>query len=177
MPFMKGIAPIRRTTKYLSNCPLVFKERVKIMTVNFNDRDDHPAHQGARDFVFWNIPQVQYKNPDVQVVTLKNMTPSPFITCFLEDNSKVYFDVDSQSNKEIVSRLTKTLGKTKETLDAEAQAAAEKNNPANFGKKLGFARHCICAEPGQLPCPSIVPLPRHWRGKWWNQGHRWEPQD
>ena len=127
MPFMKGIAPIRRTTKYLSNCGLVFKERVKIMTVNFNDQDNHPAHQGARDFVFWNIPQVQYKNPDVQIVTLKNMTPSPFITCFLEDNSKVYFDVDSQSNKEIVRRLTNTLGKTKDTLDAEAQAAAEKN--------------------------------------------------
>ena len=25
MPFMKGIAPIRRTAKYLDNCGLVFK--------------------------------------------------------------------------------------------------------------------------------------------------------
>merc|ERR1719331_557676 len=101
------------------------------MTVNFNEASEDSSqnhHSGARDFVFWNLPQVQHKNPDVQIVTLKNMTPSPFITCFLEDNSKVYFDVDTQSNKEIVSRLTKTLGKTKETLDAEAQVAAEKNN-------------------------------------------------
>ena len=156
MPFMKGVAPIRRTTKYLSGGGLVFKERVKIMTVNFNDKDS-PSHKGAQDFVFWNIPQVQYKNPDVQIVTMRNMTPTPFITCFLEDSSKVYFDVDAQSNKEIMDRLTRTLGKTKETLDAEAMAAAEKNNPANFGCRQGFARHCICQEPGQLPCPAIVP--------------------
>ena len=42
------------------------------------------------------FPQVQHKNPNVQIVTFKNLTPSPFITCFLEDSSKVYFDVDSQ---------------------------------------------------------------------------------
>ena len=77
---MKGIAPIRRTAQYLDNCGLVFKvgltqgivtgqkmktslyqNRVKIMTVNFNEasedsRQDH--HSGARDFVFWNLPQV-----------------------------------------------------------------------------------------------------------------------
>lgn len=36
----------------------------------------------CRDFVFWHLPQLQYKNPNVQVMTLTNMTPSPFITCF-----------------------------------------------------------------------------------------------
>ena len=40
------------------------KNRVKIMTVNFNevgkdDPQDH--HTGARDFVFWNLPQVSCK--------------------------------------------------------------------------------------------------------------------
>ena len=114
------------------------------MTVNFNDTETDAAHKGAQDFVFWNIPQVQFKNPDIQIVTLKNMTPSPFITCFLEDNTKVYFDVDSQTNKEILDRLIQTLGKTKETLDAEAQAAAEKNNPANFGMRQGIKVYYIC---------------------------------
>ena len=50
-------------------------------------------------------------------MTLKNITPSPFITCFLEDNSKVHFD--TQSIKEILDRLTRRLGKTKETLAEE----------------------------------------------------------
>lgn len=28
------------------------------MTVNFNDAQTEENHQGARDFVFWNLPQV-----------------------------------------------------------------------------------------------------------------------
>jgi hypothetical protein len=114
MPFMKGVAPIRRTTKYLASCPLVFKPRVKIMTINFNEEETERHHSGARDFVFWNLPQVQYRNPHLQIVTFRNLTPSPFITCFLEDSTKVYFDVDSQSNKEIMDRLVRTLGKSAE---------------------------------------------------------------
>ena len=51
---------------------------------------------------------------------------------------KVYFDVDSQSNAEIISRLTTTLGKRKETLAEEAEKEAEKNNPANFGLNFGY---------------------------------------
>lgn len=35
-----------------------------------------------RDFVFWYLPQLQYKNPNVQIVTFKNITPSPFIKCY-----------------------------------------------------------------------------------------------
>jgi len=173
---MKGVAPIRRTTKYLNSSPLVFKPRVKIMTVNFNSEAEEKHHEGLRDFVFWNLPQVQYKNPDVQIVTFQNMTPSPFITCFLEDNTKVYFDVDSQSNKEILDRLVKTIGKSKEVLEEEAIASEAKSNPANFCCRHGFERHCICEMPGQIPCPSLVPVPRHWRGKWWNQGHRWDDE-
>ncbi len=59
MVFMKGISPIRRTTKYLTATPLVFKPRVKVMTVNFNDQEEQ-HHSGARDFVFWNLPQEIY---------------------------------------------------------------------------------------------------------------------
>ena len=35
------------------------------------------------DFVFWHLPQLQHKNPDVQFLVFKNMTPTPFM--------KVYF--------------------------------------------------------------------------------------
>ena len=41
-----------------------------------------------RNFVFWKLPQLQYKNPAIQVVTFKNMTPSPFIRCYF---GKVFF--------------------------------------------------------------------------------------
>ena len=47
----------------------------------------HKSHKGAQDFVFWDVPRIQFRNPDLQIVAYKNMTPSPFITCFLEDGN------------------------------------------------------------------------------------------
>ena len=38
------------------------------------------------------------------------------------------------------------------------------DNPANFGR--GCRMHCICEAPGQVPCPSLVPLPKNYRGKY-----------
>lgn len=46
-----------------------------------------------RDFVFWNLPQVQYKNPDVQVATFKNLTPTPFIKCYY---GNTYFNLKTK---------------------------------------------------------------------------------
>ena len=188
MPFKLGAAPIRKSLKYLEAGKLVFKDRVKIMSIYYcEDEFKHleaktidnqrpflknrdwfvksgPHHNGAINFVFWNLPQVQFMNPDVQIVTFKNKTPSPFIECFLDDGSKVLFDVDSQDNVQILDRLVKTLGKSKDTLEAEALASEKKDNPANFGKNCD--RWCICSTPGQLPCPAVVPVPKHWRGKY-----------
>ncbi|XP_061397884.1 small ribosomal subunit protein mS25-like [Musca vetustissima] len=161
MSFMKGRAPIRRTLEYLNAGRLVLKDKVKIFSVNYNTYGEH--HDGARDFVFWNIPQVQYKNPAVQVVTFKNMTPSPFVRCYFEDGRDILIDIDSKNRHEIMDHLMKVVGKTKEQLDAEARLAESKDNPANFGH--GCNRHCICEIPGQVPCPALVKLPDHMRGK------------
>nr|CAG4641275.1 EOG090X0FQ5 [Eulimnadia texana] len=162
MPFMKGAAPVRRTLQYLENCNLVLKNRVKIFTVNYNTHGDH--HQGARDFVFWHLQQLQFKNPDVQVITFKNLTPSPFIRCYLEDGEQVLMDVDSKSKEEIFERVKRIICKTDDVLKMETKAAEKKDNPANFGRSC--EKHCICEVPGQIPCPSVVPLPRSWRGKY-----------
>lgn len=102
---MKGRAPIRRTIEYLTSGNLVLKEQIKVVSINYNTFGSH--HDGARlgffltqssgcfstdrtsyyrDFVFWNLPKLQYKNPEVQVVTFKNMTPSPFIRCYFGEH-------------------------------------------------------------------------------------------
>ncbi|KAJ6632969.1 putative 28S ribosomal protein S25, mitochondrial, partial [Pseudolycoriella hygida] len=155
MGFMIGRAPIRRTIQYLKSGKLVLKENVKIFCVNYNTYGDH--HDGARNYVFWNIPQVQYKNPTVQVVTLKNMTPSPFIRCYFANGEEMIIDIDSKNNDEIENHLIAVVGKSEQTLAAEALAAEKKDNPANIGVECD--RHCICELPGQVPCPGIVPLP------------------
>lgn len=46
MPFMKGPAPIRRTIKYLEAGRLVFKDQVKIFSINYNVHGPH--HQGTK---------------------------------------------------------------------------------------------------------------------------------
>uniref|UniRef100_T1JMZ4 Small ribosomal subunit protein mS25 n=1 Tax=Strigamia maritima TaxID=126957 RepID=T1JMZ4_STRMM len=161
MPFMRGVSPIRRTLKYLESGKIHFKECVKIMTINYNYRGDE--HEGARDFIFWYLPQIQYKNPDVQMVTFRNLTPTPFIRCYLDDGREVLMDVFNKSKDEIHDHLNRILGKTEETLREERQAQIKIANPANFG--LGCRRHCMCEVTGQIPCPNIVQLPNKYRGK------------
>lgn len=159
MPFMKGRAPIRRTLDYLNAGKLVFKDRVKIFSLAYNIAGTNNA--GAKDFVFWYLPQIQYKNPDVQVATLKNLTPSPFIKCYFDDGRHILVDIDNKSKEDILQHLINTIGKSKEILEAEA--VEKEDNPANFG--IGCKRACICEMNGQVPCPGVVPLPKFMRGK------------
>ncbi|KAF6100238.1 mitochondrial ribosomal protein S25 [Phyllostomus discolor] len=83
---MKGRFPIRRTLQYLGQGDVVFKDSVKVMTVNYNTHGK--LGEGARKFVFFNIPQIQYKNPWVQIMMFKNMTPSPFLRFYLGQPSR-----------------------------------------------------------------------------------------
>jgi len=158
---MKGREPVRRTLKYLNAGRIVLKDKIRIFSINYNIGRDH--HRGAKDFVFWTIPQLQFKNPNVQIVSLKNMTPSPFIRCYYEDGKQIIIDIDSKSNDEIIEHLIKVVGKSLDTLTAEAKAREKKENPANFG--VGCLRRCLCEIPDQVPCPGVVPLPNHMRGK------------
>nr|CAG4642115.1 EOG090X0FQ5 [Eurycercus lamellatus] len=160
MPFMKGAAPIRRTLEYLEKSTLVLKDRVKIFSVNYNTYGEN--HEGARQFVFWNLPQMQYKNPKIQIATFKNMTPSPFIRCYMDNDEELLMDIDCHTKEQIHDRVKRIICKTDKTLKSEA--AAVMDNPANFGR--GCRMHCICEAPGQLPCPCIVPLPKSYRGKY-----------
>nr|CAG4635123.1 EOG090X0FQ5 [Alona affinis] len=160
MPFMVGPAPIRRTLQYLRNSPLVLKERVKIFSVNYNLSGEN--HEGAREFVYWNLPQMQYKNPSIQIVTFKNLTPTPFIRCYMDNGEQLLMDVDSHTKDQIHERVRRIICKSEETLKLEAEAEME--NPANVGR--GCRMHCMCEAPGQVPCPSLVPLPKNYRGKY-----------
>ncbi|XP_046281480.1 small ribosomal subunit protein mS25 isoform X2 [Marmota monax] len=110
---MKGRFPIRRTLQYLAQGTVVFKDSVKVMTVNYNTHGE--LGEGARKFVFFNIPQIQYKNPWVQIMMFKNMTPTPFLRFYLDSGEQVLVDVETKSNKEIVEHVRKILGKSEVT--------------------------------------------------------------
>lgn len=46
MPFMIGKEPVRRTVKYLMSGQLVLKDKIQILSINYNTHSDH--HKGAR---------------------------------------------------------------------------------------------------------------------------------
>ncbi|XP_055985593.1 small ribosomal subunit protein mS25 [Sorex fumeus] len=161
---MKGRFPIRRTLQYLGQGDVVFKDSVKVMTVNYNTRGERG--EGARKFVFFNVPQIQYKNPWVQILMFKNMTPSPFLRFYLDSGEQVLVDVETKSNKEIMAHIKKILGKTEETLKKEEQARMQLSHPANFGPRKYCLRECMCQVEGQVPCPGLVPLPKEMTGKY-----------
>ncbi|XP_014210299.1 probable 28S ribosomal protein S25, mitochondrial [Copidosoma floridanum] len=161
MPFMIGREPVRRTIKYLEAGSLVLKDAIQIFSINYNTHGI--ASSGIRNFIFWHLPQLMFKNPDVQIVTIKNRTPTPFVWCFYDNGKRMLVDVDSKNKDEILDHLIKVVGKSKEVLKKEAIAKEKKDNPANFG--VGCEKNCACIIPGQLPCPAVVPLPFHMRGK------------
>nr|XP_020485186.1 28S ribosomal protein S25, mitochondrial [Labrus bergylta] len=161
---MKGRFPIRRTLEYLQKGDIIFKNRVKIMTVNYNTHGE--LSDGARKFVFFNIPQIQYKNPWVQIMMFKNMTPAPFLKFYLDDGEQVLVDVEGRDHKQISQHVKKILCKSEEVLQGEAQEKMQASNPANFGPKKYCLRECICEVDGQVPCPSTTPLPKEMTGKY-----------
>ncbi|NXO12492.1 RT25 protein, partial [Oriolus oriolus] len=161
---MKGRLPVRRTLQYLSQGDVVFKSSVKVMTVNYNTAGE--LSEGARKFVFFNIPQIQYKNPWVQIMLFRNMTPSPFLRFYLDNGEQVLVDVEDKTNKEITEHVKKILGKSKETLEKEEGERKKLSHPATFGPKKYHLRECMCEIEGQAPCPAFVPLPKEMRGKY-----------
>ncbi|NXI12611.1 RT25 protein, partial [Irena cyanogastra] len=159
---MKGRFPVRRTLQYLSQGDVVFKRSVKVMTVNYNTAGE--LSEGARKFVFFNIPQIQYKNPRVQIMLFRNMTPSPFLRFYLDNGEQVLVDVEDKTNKEITEHVKKILGKSKKMLEKEERKKL--SHPATFGPKKYHLRECMCEIEGQVPCPAFVPLPKEMRGKY-----------
>lgn len=106
-------------------------------------------------------------NPNVQIVRFLEMTPNPFIRCWLNDGKDILFDCDSQSKDEILNRLIKTLGKTEKQLEYEAKINVKQvseDNMAIFG--VNRKRFCMCEVLGQCPCPGVVQLPKNLRGKY-----------
>uniref|UniRef100_H0ZJZ5 Small ribosomal subunit protein mS25 n=1 Tax=Taeniopygia guttata TaxID=59729 RepID=H0ZJZ5_TAEGU len=149
---MKGRFPVRRTLQYLSQGDVVFKSSVKVMTVNYNTAGE--LSEGARKFVFFNIPQIQYKNPWVQIMLFRNMTPSPFLRFYL---GRCRQPRGPQEPQNLFSR---------EMLEKEERERKKLSHPATFGPKKYHLRECMCEIEGQVPCPAFVPLPNEMRGKY-----------
>ncbi|XP_067934921.1 small ribosomal subunit protein mS25-like [Watersipora subatra] len=164
MPFMKGVHAFRNTLSYLNQGKIVFKHDVRVMLINYNSERVEPGRsdvsKGVRDLIFWHLNQIQYKNPQTQILTIQNMTPTPFLTFILGTKQKIHVAVDGRSKEEILKHVRDIVGKSDEELKEEEVL----EDQSLFGH--GSARHCICEVPGQVPCPAFVPLPKEMTGKY-----------
>uniref|UniRef100_A0A2K6G4V3 Mitochondrial ribosomal protein S25 n=1 Tax=Propithecus coquereli TaxID=379532 RepID=A0A2K6G4V3_PROCO len=98
---MKGRFPVRRTLRYLSQGDVVFKDAVKVMTVNYNSRGERG--EGARSV----------GAPAILLPRLQACTTTPTRRLPLADSGEqVLVDVETKSNAEIVQHIRKILGKS-----------------------------------------------------------------
>merc|ERR1712136_564611 len=102
---MHGKHPVTQTTQYLEQ-GIILRDCVKIMTIHYGDyQNNYESHEGVRKIVELNFSQLQYKNPNVQILVVKDLTPTPFFTFFLDDGEKFYIDVESMNQIEILHRI------------------------------------------------------------------------
>lgn len=120
-------------------------------------------HTGMREFWFWEIPRLQYQNPNVQIVRFLEMSPLPFLRVWVDEGKQdVLFDGDNKDRKSILEQLVKTLGIPREEQEKIRRKKLQENE-AIFGFNRRY--YCACELPDQVPCPGLIPLPMRMQGK------------
>lgn len=167
---MWGPAPIRRTLPYLQNGKFIAKDPIKVMEVHYSlhgrryqTREEKRAdyYNGLREFYFWEMPRIQYKNPHLQIVRILDKMPTPFIRFWLDNGEDILIDCFNQGHQEILKRVIRVAGKSDERLKLEEtirRGVIGEDNPALFG--YNRERFCACEVPGQHPCPGVIRTPR-----------------
>ncbi len=114
MPFKKGPAAWRRSLDYLKSGSLVFKEKVKVCSINYQETG--AESDGLRRFVFWHLAQIQYKNPQVQCLQLKNIVKTPFITFHTQDElghiDTIHVNCYKKTDGEILDYCKQIIGRS-----------------------------------------------------------------
>lgn len=130
---------------------------------NYQTREEKKQDyfNGLREFYFWELPRIQYKNPNLQIVRILNKMPTPYIRFWYDDGRDIIIDCFNQSHLDILQRVIEVAGKSKERLELEETVRKEvegEDNPALFG--YNRERYCACEVPGQHPCPGVIRNPR-----------------
>ncbi|VDK44811.1 unnamed protein product [Taenia asiatica] len=160
MPLLKGGRyAVTRTKKYLDAGRIIFRENIKVMAIN--TLSNGKISEGAREFIRWYLPPLQYKNPAVQIVTFRDICPTPFIKFYLSDGREFNVDCSFHTAESIQDHIAVVCAKTYDTIKREEVENQRIVNPANFGAK--YPRQCICEVYGQVPCSSQQGKPKPWK--------------
>lgn len=145
----------RKRLEFLASGKLHLKDSVNTITFSYTTSDKSCI--GLRQFISKELPPIQYKNPEVQMVLFKNAHhyKFPAVKIYYRNGRCVMLDVEGKQPDAILAELTAIAGKTEEQM-LKAQRALE-YNPSHFGDARR-GRLCICEIPGQVPCPAKIPI-------------------
>ncbi|GMS95750.1 hypothetical protein PENTCL1PPCAC_17925, partial [Pristionchus entomophagus] len=163
MPFMYGKNPLRRTFYYLQQGNIKFRDNVSVFSMGYDRKGEGPR-SGVKEFVFWHWAQLQFHNPNVQLVKHVDKVITPYAKAFMRDGREVLFDLEGLSREEIENELIQTLGKTELVRKRESLEKMAKLNPASFGTVC--ERQCMCEVQGQHPCTALLHSPQVMTGKY-----------
>lgn len=153
----------RRTLGFLSAGKIHLKTSVKVVSIFYSLAD--PSCVGVKAFIKEKVPQIQYKNPEIQIVSFKNTKTTPQVTVYHSNDTKTFIDCRYKQCEQILEELSITCAKPLSQVEREAQLSLP--NPANFGD-VRKGQYCICRIPGQIPCPSIkqiLNVDHSWKNK------------
>ncbi|KAH8860349.1 putative 28S ribosomal protein S25 [Schistosoma japonicum] len=157
MPFLKGgRAAVTRTKKYLEAGRILLNDGVKIIVISHIP--GAAISHGCDEFIKWYLPPMQFRNPNIQIITFKNMFPTPFIKIYFRNEEQVV-NCAFRRNVDIYDHLHTLLGKPLPSEHSLMNDLTTKN-PSNFG--TDFPRQCICEVYGQMPCSSNIGKPKLW---------------
>lgn len=158
---MRGRYAITKTKWWLERGPILIPDVAAInLEYNKPSVDEYGLSKGAHIYNTFYIPQLRYKNPNVQVDVRTNMTAVPFMQIYFKDGRSTTVNC-AASAEEIASHIQGTFCLTK---------AAEENRDFNEDGRLQnpwlhpagkpccmsdinrVHRKCICQQPGHFGC-------------------------
>ena len=100
-----GKFPFRRTFEFLNSGKLILKSDVKNVLLNYTTKQES---LGLRNFIYKDVPQIQYKNRTVQITTTRNRLTYPVVHVFFGRYRKLYDIILSQLHKQLRQEFTVT---------------------------------------------------------------------
>ena len=155
-----GKFPLGRTVEYLKRGRQL---KPGIETVAIYYKPTLPADYGTRQFVFYNLPQLVYINPQVQFNTFKSQRKFASIDFYLTGGDRIQVDVDGMTREEVVEVVLKIAEKNPEQIEADKKPTnvnpmypKYQINPHLFGWPAFGQLKCMCELPSQLSCSKYI---------------------
>jgi hypothetical protein len=162
---MRGRFNLTKTKWWLEQGPTLL-DQVAAINLEYNKpaADIYGFSRGAYNYHNYFIPQLRYKNPNVQIDVNTDQVAVPFMTLYFKDGRNATINC-AVSAEEIGRHLQATFcvddhEQTDKEFDENGRIQNPwmhaKNKPCSTATKYRVHRKCICQQPGQYGCKTAL---------------------